>query len=137
MRKEINQLVILALAAAFFLGISSARAADEMPVGKIERIYAEANRGVRIEQTLGQVPKNAKRWALVDFGRHTTQPRRRVIVLLPPELKAEQGDLVAVSLDSTYRATLISAKWSTPQAEAFDGSPLASSSRLRAASPVF
>jgi hypothetical protein len=137
MKKEINQLVILALAAAFFLGISSARAADETPVGKIERIYAEANRGVRIEQTLGQVPKNAKRWALIDFGRHTTQPRRRVIVLLPPELKAEQGDLVEVSLAPPYRATRLTAKWSNPQADTFDGSPLASTSRLRAASPVF
>jgi hypothetical protein len=137
MKKEINQRVILALAAAFFLGISSARAADETPVGKIERIYAEANRGVRIEQTLGQVPKNAKRWALIDFGRLTTEPRRRVIVLLPQELKAEQGDLVEVSLAPTYRATRLTAKWSNPQADTFDGSPLASGSRLRAASPVF
>jgi hypothetical protein len=46
MKREINQIVVLALAAAFFLGISSARAADETPVGKIQRIYVEANRGL-------------------------------------------------------------------------------------------
>src|SRR4051794_39736760 len=115
MKREINQIVILALAAAFFLGISSVRAADETPVGKIERIYVEANRGVRIEQTLGQAPKNAKRWALIASGRHSTQPRRRVIALLPQELKAEQGDLVEVSLAPANRATRLTAKWSTPQ----------------------
>jgi hypothetical protein len=37
MKREINQIVILALAAAFFLGISSARATDETPVGKVQR----------------------------------------------------------------------------------------------------
>lgn len=151
MKREINQIVILALAAAFFLGISSARAADETPVGKIQRIYIEANRGVLLEQTLGQVPENAKRWADIDFGPHSAQARRRVTVLLPQELKAEQGDLVEVSLAPSYaarsispapltkihRATLVSAKWFTPQAAAFDGSPLASASRLRAAGPIF
>jgi len=151
MKREINQIVILALAAAFFLGISSARAADETPVGKIQRIYVEANRGVLIEQTLGHAPENAKRWADVDFGPHSAQARRRVTVLLPQELKAEQGDLVEVSLapsyaarsispaplTKTHRATLVSAKWFTPQAAAFDGSPLASTSRMRAASSIF
>jgi hypothetical protein len=145
MKREINEIVILALAAAFFLGISSARAADETPVGKIQRIYVEANRGVLIEQTLGTAPENAKRWADIDFGPHSTQSRRRVTVLLPQELKAEQGDLVEVTLAPNYaarsispapltrihRATLVSAKWFSPEADAFDGSRLASASRLR------
>jgi hypothetical protein len=151
MKREINQIVILALAAAFFLGISSARAADETPVGKVQRIYVEANRGVLIEQTLGNAPEHAKRWADIDFGPHSTQSRRRVLVLLPQALKAEQGDLVEVSLAPSYdsrsiapaplakihRATMLAAKWFTPQADAFDGSPLASVSRLRAAGPIF
>jgi hypothetical protein len=151
MKKEINQVVILALAAAFFLGISSARAADETPVGKVQRIYVEANRGVLIEQSLGRAPENAKRWADIDFGPHSTQSRRRVTVLLPQELNAEQGDLVEVTLapnyaarsispaplTKTHRATLVSAKWFTPQADAFDRAPLAAASRLRAAGPIF
>jgi hypothetical protein len=151
MKREINQIVVLALAAAFFLGISSARAADETPVGKIQRIYVEANRGVLIEQTLGNAPDNAKRWADIDFGPHSAQARRRVTVLLPQELKAEQGDLVEVSLapsyaarsiapaplSRTHRATLVSAKWFTPQAAAFDGSALASASPVRVAGPIF
>src|SRR5229473_3358787 len=75
MKRELNQIVVLALAAAFFLGISSARAADETPVGKIQRIYVEANRGVLIEQTLGNAPDNAKRWADINFGPHSAQAR--------------------------------------------------------------
>ena len=47
MKREINQIVILALAAAFFLGISSARAADETPVGKVQR-GALSNPGVKL-----------------------------------------------------------------------------------------
>jgi hypothetical protein len=152
MKIELNQVVVLALAAAFFLGISAARAADDIPVGKIQRIYVEANRGVLLEQSVGRGPQNAKRWADIDFGHHTTQPRRRVTVLLPQELKAEQGDLVEVTLAETStaagnithapvasvsRASLVTAKWFTPQADLFDGSPLASASRLRAASPIF
>jgi len=152
MKTGLNQIAVLALAAAFVFGISSACAADESPVGKVQRIYVEANRGVLIEQSLGRAPQGAKRWADVDFGARSAQPRRRVTVLLPQELKAEQGDLVEVSLAPTFtagsvvhaslaqtsRATLLAAKWFTPQADSFDGSPLAATSRLRAAaSPTF
>jgi len=39
MQFKLNQVVVLALAAAFFLGISSARAAEDAPVSKVQRIY--------------------------------------------------------------------------------------------------
>jgi hypothetical protein len=150
LKPELNQIVFLALAAAFIFSISSARA-DDTPVGKVRAIYVEAGRGVLMELPVGKASQSANRWADVDLGAHTTNSRRIVTVQLPVELKVEQGDLVEVALASNSaagnislaplasisRATLVSAKWFTPQADAFDGSPLASASRLRAASSIF
>jgi hypothetical protein len=128
LKPELNQIVFLALAAAFIFSISAARA-DDTPVGKVQRIYVEAKRGVLMEQSVGRAPQDAKRWADIDFGPHSAQPRRRVTVLLMQELQAEQGDLVEVSLAPNYaarsiapapltrihRATFVTAKWFTPK----------------------
>ena len=127
---ELNK-VVLALAVAMLLGISSARA-EEGPVGKVRGLYAEAARGVMVEGARA----GAASWAEVDFGAGSAQPRRRVMVRLPADLAVQTGDLVAVRLarppmaigmlapmPEMSRATQIAAKWFTPQAEAFNAAP--------------
>jgi hypothetical protein len=134
MKIELNEIVVAAMAAALLLGIASAHAGEAL-LGKVRGVYVEVQRGVIVEESAKQAPEGARRWADVDFGAHGAQPRRHVMVQLAPEMKAEQGDLVEVKLagrdaspmllPQTNRATLIAAKWFTPQAGAFDRAPLA------------
>jgi hypothetical protein len=56
-------------------------------------------------------------------------------VSLAPSYAARS--IAPAPLAKSHRATMLAAKWFAPQADAFDGSPLASVSRLRAAGPIF
>ena len=121
------EVLFTALTVALLFAAGTARADEAPAAGKVRGIYVEAARGVLVE----------KRFARGSQGRQVAdvelEGRKRVTVQIPAELKAEVGDLVQVSLAqpeptlarapiaAPSRATVVAAKWFTPQAEAFDG----------------
>ena len=135
MKIALEQLAVAAAATALLFAVASANGADAVPLGKIGGLYFEAARGVFVEQSASPAPQGAARWAEVELGARDGQPRRRVMVQLPQALEAEKGDLVEVRLAPAAsahkimlaplaersRATLVAAKWFTPQARSFDG----------------
>lgn len=94
-------MALLSAAAA----LASVPAGAEEAIGRVRAVYAEVARGVMMDPRLGRASASATRWADVEIGGGTGEPRR-VLVQMSPALEASPGDLVTVQLEDRLPARL-------------------------------
>jgi hypothetical protein len=81
------------------LCIGSSSVLAEEAVGRVRALYFEAARNVLLEHRVQRAPASARLWADVELTAVLDTEKRRVLVQIPPELRAVPGDVVAVNIE--------------------------------------